>query len=83
MGLCEDPASANASGGLGNYLLTYGITSSNSIVMQQGKERESLSRIYVEIDRENDVTRSVRVGGLAITSITRKIDLETGEVLNV
>ncbi len=83
MGLWEDPASANASGGLGNYLITYGITSSNSMVMQQGKEMESLSRIYVEIDRENDETRSVRVGGLAITSITRKIDLETGEVLNV
>ncbi len=83
MGLWEDPASANASGGLGNYLLTYGITSSSSMVMQQGKERESLSRIYVEIDRESDTTRSVRVGGLAITSITRKIDLETGEVLNV
>lgn len=83
MGLWEDPASANASGGLGNYLLTYGITSSSSMVMQQGKEKESLSRIYVEIDRENDTTTSVRVGGLAITSITRKIDLETGEVLNV
>lgn len=83
MGLWEDPASANASGGLGNYLLTYGITSSSSMVMQQGKERESLSRIYVEIDRENDATTSVRVGGLAVTSITRKIDLETGEVLNV
>ena len=83
MGLWEDPASANASGGLGNYLLTYGITSSSSMVMQQGKEMESLSRIYVEIDRDNDTTRSVRVGGLAITSITRKIDLETGEVLNV
>jgi hypothetical protein len=37
----------------------------------------------VEIDRENDITASVRVGGLAITSITRKLDLETGEVLNV
>jgi predicted PhzF superfamily epimerase YddE/YHI9 len=83
MGLWEDPASANASGGLGNYLLTYGITSSSSMVMQQGKERESLSRIFVEIDRENDATTSVRVGGLAITSITRKLDLETGEVLNV
>ena len=83
MGLWEDPASANASGGLGNYLLTYGITSSSSMVMQQGKERNCLSRIYVEIDRENDITTSVRVGGLAITSITRKIDLETGEMLNV
>ena len=83
MGLWEDPASANASGGLGNYLLTYGITSSSSMVMQQGKERDSLSRIYVEIDREKEVTTSVRVGGLAVTSITRKIDLESGEVLNV
>jgi trans-2,3-dihydro-3-hydroxyanthranilate isomerase len=83
MGLWEDPASANASGGLGNYLLTYGITSSHSMVMQQGKEVASLARIYVEIDRENDETTSVRVGGLAVTSITRKIDLESGEILTV
>jgi trans-2,3-dihydro-3-hydroxyanthranilate isomerase len=83
MGLWEDPASANASGGLGNYLVTYGVTSSRSMVMQQGKEIDSLSRIIVEIDREKDETSRVRVGGLAITSITRKIDLETGEILTL
>ncbi len=83
MGLWEDPASANASGGLGNYLITYGVTSSTSMVMQQGKEVDSLARILVEIGREGDETTSVRVGGLAVTSIVRKIDIDTGEIITV
>ncbi len=83
MGLWEDPASANASGGLGNYLITYGVTSSTSMVMQQGKEVDGLSRILVEIGRDGDETTSVRVGGLAVTSIVRKIDIDTGEIITV
>ena len=83
MGLWEDPASANASGGLGNYLVTYGVTSSTSMTMQQGKEVDSLARILVEIGREDEKTTSVKVGGLAVTSIVRKIDLESGEIVTV
>jgi predicted PhzF superfamily epimerase YddE/YHI9 len=83
MGLWEDPASANASGGLGNYLITYGVTSSPSMIMQQGKEVDSLARILVEIGRQGDETTSVKVGGLAVTSIVRRIDLESGEIITV
>ena len=83
MGLWEDPASANASGGLGNYLITYGVTSSTAMVMQQGMEVDSLARILVEIGRDGDETTSVKVGGLAVTSIVRKIDIDTGEIATV
>lgn len=80
MGFWEDPASAMASGGLGTYLLKYGVTSSCSMQMQQGKEIASLAKILVELDRDADGVTSVRVGGLAVTSITQEIDVERGAV---
>jgi hypothetical protein len=53
------------------------------MVMQQGKELDSLARILVEIGREGGETTSVKVGGLAVTSIVRRIDLESGEIMTV
>ena len=83
MGLWEDPASANGAAGLGAYLLKYGVTTSGSMIMEQGKEVDSLARILVEIDHKDGETSSVRVGGLAVTSITRQLSIESGEIIIV
>ncbi len=81
MGLWEDPASASGSSGLGAYLRHFGITSSGSMVMQQGNEKDNLARILVEIAGEGGRTDAVKVGGLAVNSIQRKIDITRTETV--
>jgi PhzF family phenazine biosynthesis protein len=83
VGLWEDPASAMASGGLGSYLLTYGITDSDSMILEQGMEADSLARIRVELERKDDEIKTIRVGGLAFTSIAQKIRIENEKILTV
>jgi trans-2,3-dihydro-3-hydroxyanthranilate isomerase len=83
VGLWEDPGSAMASAGLGAYLVTHGIATSGSMTMEQGNKIDGLSRIFVEVDHNNGQLSAVRVGGLAVTSIVRTLDIETREVLNV
>lgn len=83
MGLWEDPASANAAAGLGVYLLEHGVSNSSSMVMQQGKESGNLARIYVEVERNEGIPTAVKVGGLAVTSITRRINIESGEIVTL
>lgn len=81
VGMWEDPATGTASAGLGTYLLRHGIVTSGAMVMQQGKERDSLARILVEVEDSSDETGRVKIGGLAATSITRKLNIESGEVV--
>jgi predicted PhzF superfamily epimerase YddE/YHI9 len=81
MGLWEDPASASGSSGLGTYLRHFGITSSGSMVMQQGNEKDNLARILVEIEGEAGRDDVVKVGGLAVTSIQRKLELAPAETV--
>jgi trans-2,3-dihydro-3-hydroxyanthranilate isomerase len=81
MGLWEDPASATASAGLSTYLLEYGVANTDRMIMEQGKEPGSIARIHVEVSSSNGNPESVWVGGLAVTSITRRLDLMSGEVL--
>lgn len=76
MGLWEDPATAMSSGGLGEYLLKYGITRSGSMVMEQGSDPERLARIFVEITEGGNGSNTVRIGGSAATSIVRKLRIE-------
>ncbi len=75
MGLWEDPATAMASGGLGEYLLEYGIAASGSMIMEQGGDPQRLARIYVEISREGGAN-TVKIGGKAATSIVRKLRVD-------
>ena len=49
--------------------------------MEQGKEESRLARILVEID-ESDKSYSVAgIGGLAVTSITRMIQVDDSGVV--
>jgi trans-2,3-dihydro-3-hydroxyanthranilate isomerase len=76
MGLWEDPATAVAAGGLGEYLVSHGITSARSMQMEQGSDAGRLARLLVEVDHEDGNVSAVRVGGLAATSLVKRIRVE-------
>lgn len=84
MGLWEDPATAMSSGGLGEYLMRYGITKSGSMVMEQGSDPDCLARIIVEITEGKNGANTVKIGGTAATSIVRKLRIEgnTAEIVD-
>ena len=83
MGLWEDPATATSSGGLGEYLMKYGVIKSGSMVMEQGSDPERLARIFVEITEGAKGGNIVKIGGMAATSIVRKLQIEgnTAEIV--
>ncbi len=81
VGMWEDPATGTAAAGLATYLLRYGIVSSGSMIMEQGRELESQAKILVETNT-NDGNETVQVGGLAVTSIIRNLDIKD-EVITI
>ncbi len=83
MGLWEDPATAMSSGGLGEYLMKYGVMKSGSMVMEQGSDPDRLARIFVEITEGTNGANIVKIGGMAATSIVRKLRIEgnTAEIV--
>lgn len=76
IGLWEDPGSANAAVCIGTYLHRHGVTTKNSMLMEQGKDRDYFAKIFVEIDRSSGNLNSGFVGGVAITSIQRELQIE-------
>jgi len=81
LGMWEDPASGTAAAGLGSYLLRHGIATSGNMTVEQGKETDSLARTLIEALDPEDPLGEMRIGGLAVTSITRKIAIESGELV--
>jgi PhzF family phenazine biosynthesis protein len=80
VGMWEDPGTGTAAAGLGNYLLRHGIVTSGEMVMEQGNDSGNLARILVEVEESAMTEGSARIGGLAATSISREISLESGAV---
>jgi trans-2,3-dihydro-3-hydroxyanthranilate isomerase len=81
LGMWEDAATGTAAAGLGTYLLRHGVVARGRMLMEQGKEENRLARILVEID-ESDKSYSVAcIGGLAVTSITRRVQIDEGGVV--
>jgi len=83
VGMWEDPGTGTAAAGLGNYLLRHGIVTSGEMIMEQGNDSSSLARILVEVEESLLGKDSARIGGLAATSISREISLESGNVVIV
>ncbi|MCK4548883.1 MAG: PhzF family phenazine biosynthesis protein [Candidatus Krumholzibacteria bacterium] len=83
VGMWEDPGTGTAAAGLGNYLLRHGIVTSGEMIMEQGNSTSSLARIIVEVEESTLNEGSARIGGLATTSISREISLESGNVIIV
>jgi PhzF family phenazine biosynthesis protein len=81
LGMWEDPASGTAAAGLVSYLLRHGVVTSGSMIIEQGKEIDNLARILVETADSDDPTATMRIGGLAVTSITRRIGIENGALV--
>jgi len=81
LGMWEDPASGTAAAALVSYLLRHGVVTSGNMIIEQGKEIDNLARILVETADSEDPTTAMRIGGLAVTSITRRIGVEDGTLV--
>ena len=81
LGMWEDPGTGTASAALGAYLLRHGVVTSGSMVLEQGNDAASLARIFVEVEQSGSEDGAARIGGLAITSITREITIDGSAIL--
>jgi len=73
IGILEDPATGSASGALGAYLVQNGVievTPMTEIISEQGYEMDRPSRILVQVDSDDDIIQSVRVGGECVMVIS-------------
>ncbi|MDD3642387.1 MAG: PhzF family phenazine biosynthesis protein [Candidatus Krumholzibacteria bacterium] len=79
MGMWEDLGSGAGASSIAAYLLRHGVVSARAMVMEQGPEEDKLSRVHVEVKDGESGGIDVKVGGLAVTSMTRRavIDLDT------
>ena len=69
IGILEDPATGSASGALGAYLVqnrVVEVASTTDIVVEQGYEIERPSQIFVQVESEQDVIQTVKVGGQCV-----------------
>ncbi|HSN04157.1 MAG TPA: PhzF family phenazine biosynthesis protein [Nitrospira sp.] len=66
IGILEDPATGSASGALGAYLVQNGVVDvapTTEIIVEQGYAIDRPSRIFVQVDSDDDIIQSVKVGG--------------------
>jgi len=72
IGVVEDPATGSASGALGAYLVQNGVVEVRPVtemIAEQGYEVDRPSRIFIEVESEDDAIQSVKVGGQAVMMI--------------
>ncbi|MCK4539299.1 MAG: PhzF family phenazine biosynthesis protein [Candidatus Krumholzibacteria bacterium] len=75
-GLWEDPGSGTAAVSIATYLARHGVISKGSYVMKQGRELDQLCDVFVDIRETREGLESAWVGGLAVTSIKRKMSIQ-------
>ncbi len=66
IGILEDPATGSASGALGAYLVQNGVVDvapTTEIISEQGYAIDRPSRILIQVESEDDIIQSVKVGG--------------------
>ena len=67
LGILEDPATGSANGGLGAYLIQYGVIPPGqptaAMTSEQGYEIDRPSTVYIEVDGAPNAIAQVRVGG--------------------
>lgn len=72
IGILEDPATGSASGALGAYLVQNGVVDvapTTEIISEQGYAIDRPSRIFVQVDSDDDIIQSVKVGGQCVMVI--------------
>ena len=71
LGVEEDPVTGSAAGGLGSYLIHYGIISSSNtvstIVIEQGHFMDRPGKVIVEVTGGRNEIKMVKVSGTAVT----------------
>lgn len=69
IGILEDPATGSASGALGAYLVQNGVVDvapTTEVVVEQGYEIERPSQILVRVESDDDIIKTVKVGGQCV-----------------
>ncbi|MEK7351610.1 MAG: PhzF family phenazine biosynthesis protein, partial [Nitrospirota bacterium] len=69
IGILEDPATGSASGALGAYLVQKGVVDvapTTDIVVEQGYEIERPSQIFVRVESDDDIIKTIKVGGQCV-----------------
>lgn len=69
IGITEDPATGSAGGALGAYLVRNGLVNGGpraEVIVEQGYEIDRPSRIFVEVESNDGVIQSVKVGGQVV-----------------
>lgn len=69
IGILEDPATGSASGALGAYLVQNGVVDvapTTDIIVEQGYEIERPSQILVRVESDDDIIKTVKVGGQCV-----------------
>ena len=74
-GIAEDPVTGSASGGMGAYLVRYGLVHTPAFMVEQGHIIGRPGTVYLEVDGEDEAISAVRVGGQAVTVITGTLRL--------
>ena len=72
IGVVEDPATGSASGALGAYLVQHGVVEVapiTEIIAEQGYELDRPSRILIQVESDDDIIQSVKVGGHVVLII--------------
>jgi len=69
-GISEDPVTGSASGGMGAYMVRYGLVQGNRFMVEQGHIIGRPGTVYIEVDTDGETIGDVRVGGQAVTVIT-------------
>ena len=72
IGILEDPATGSASGALGAYLVQNGVVEvapMTEIVIEQGYEIERPSQIFVQVESDDDIIQTVKVGGQCVMMV--------------
>lgn len=80
LGMWEDLATGTAAAGLGLYLRRHGAVMHQTMAMEQGREEKSLATILVNLDEPGKNVNVARIGGLAVTSITRRVEIDSDRV---
>lgn len=80
VGIEEDPVTGTAAGALGAYIVRHGLLPESkegltSLTVEQGAEIDREGRVDVEIEREDEEWKSIRVGGTAVVTLKSKLKI--------
>ena len=78
LGIAEDPATGSAAGAIGAYLCKNNLNpedESRCIYIEQGYKIGRPASLYVEVVKEEDDIKSIRVGGESVTVIEGWINI--------